>query len=244
MSARQVDEVPSPTRPGHWILPHWDRPDVTAGITDASLDLRLADRSPDDAQAAWSALISQVPGARAAVASRQVHGQRVMSHPVPARGFARAQDADGHLTNAPGALMAVTVADCVPIYLRDDATGWVGMLHAGWRGIAAGILERAIARLRVAGSKPENIVMHCGVSICGSCYEVGPEVHAAVESRRVSGPAPIDLRQVLVGRAREVGVKAMTVSGLCAREHEAFHSHRGSGGGPARMAAYVARRSP
>lgn len=138
---------------------------------------------------------------------------------------------DGHLTRRAGLLLAVSVADCVPVSVVDAERRAVAMLHAGWRGAAAGILERALKAMASSfGSRAADVHVHLGPAICGACYEVGPEVHRAVRPGRdaPAGPAPIDLRGALADRAAAAGVPAaqLTVSTLCTR---CGGSRRGSG---------------
>ncbi len=161
---------------------------------------------------------------------RQVHGLQISVHADPPAGLAIGPDADGHASSAAGALMAVTVADCVPVFLVDPHKRVAAVLHAGWRGTGAGVLERGLEVLvDQFGSEPRNVLMHLGPSICGSCYEVGPEVHAALGLPEPSGPAPVDLREVLAERAAEGGLLGaqITRSWFCTLCHGSpFFSHR------------------
>ena len=109
----------------------------------------------------------------------QVHRPEVRWHGDPG-GWLLIEGVDGHATDAPGVLLTVTIADCVPVYLADPVGRRVALLHAGWRGLAAGILEAGVGLLSSRGSSAADILMHCGVSICGNCYEVGSEVFAAL----------------------------------------------------------------
>jgi len=161
-----------------------------------------------------------------------VHGKGGADHPTATvihPGDAR--EADGHLTSTPGILLAVTVADCVPVSVVDPRRRAVALLHAGWRSAAAGILERAFSRLRDEfGSRPEDLRLHLGPSICGECYEVGPEVFAALDRPEPLAPTPIDLRSILAERARSRGVpdEGITISAHCTLHGESpFYSHRG-----------------
>ena len=97
----------------------------------------------------------------------QIHGTEVMSV-GPARGWVQIEGIDGWVTTAPGVLLTVTVADCIPVYLAVPGKG-VALLHAGWRGTAGGILGRGLERLlaRRRTSPSADVVMHCGVGICG-----------------------------------------------------------------------------
>jgi YfiH family protein len=139
-------------------------------------------------------------------------------------------DADGHLTASEGVLLAVTVADCVPVFLVDPVTRVAGLLHAGWRGTTVGILERGIALLREEfGGLPGDLHLHLGPAICGECYEVGVEVHHALGFPDPGEPTPVDLRASLASRAVELGVAEarVTQSGWCTLcEGSPFFSHR------------------
>ena len=75
----------------------------------------------------------------------QVHGTEVRAV-GPGQGWVQCEGIDGWVTTSPGVLLTVTVADCIPVYLAVPGRG-VALLHAGWRGTAAGILERGVARL-------------------------------------------------------------------------------------------------
>jgi YfiH family protein len=181
-------------------------------------------------------------GVAAVRASRQVHGRRVTWHPGEVRGAEVAEDGDGHATAVRGLALLVTVADCVPVYLAGRAGEAVGILHAGWRGVAAGILARGVQVLgERAGLSPDDLVMHCGVSICGDCYEVGPEVHEALGTGNRRGT--IDLRGVLSAQASQLGIGAVTVSPWCsAHDGDRFVSYRASGGQCGRMGSYIVMR--
>lgn len=137
--------------------------------------------------------------------------------------------------------MAVTVADCVPAFLVAPERETSAVVHAGWRGAAAGILERAVATLRDRfGIPAAEVALHLGPSICGDCYEVGPEVHEGLGEPTPPGPSPVDLRGNLARRAEAVGIPAseITVSTLCTRCGPVdLYSHRG--GDAARQVAYL-----
>jgi copper oxidase (laccase) domain-containing protein len=132
-------------------------------------------------------------------------------------------------------MLAVTVADCVPIYVAAQDGSAVALLHAGWRGVAAGVLEAGVALLREKTATPPGaLALHCGVAICEKCYEVGPEVVAAVLGRTAAGPERLDLRAALAGRARALGITDVSTSPWCTSCHQdRFYSHRGSRGADA-----------
>lgn len=152
---------------------------------------------------------------------------------------------DGHVTRRPGVVLAVTVADCVPVFLVDPTARAVAMVHAGWRGAAAGILESALQTMAYHfDTRPADTCVHLGPSICGRCYEVGPEVHEALEQPVPPSPTPIDLKTILGARARRQGVAAekISVSGHCTLCGAAgLFSHRG--GDAQRQVGFIGIRS-
>ena len=177
------------------------------------------------------------------VLGHQVHGSELRWHEALPPGWVVLDSVDGHATRQSGVLLTVTVADCVPVYLAVPGSGLVALLHAGWRGIADEILEQAIATIgSVARVHHRDIVMHCGVSICGNCYEVGSEVAEALSGRHDGAPTAVDLRAILTTRAVTLGVGAVTVSAYCTAHHnDRFFSHRKSGGKDGRVVAYLGR---
>jgi hypothetical protein len=191
----------------------------------------------------WRALRSAIGGFDGVVIARQVHGTRVLWHDRVS-GMTIVDDADGHATQQPGVLLAVSLADCIPIYLFDPRHGAIALLHSGWNGTARGMLQAGVRALtREVGTAPADLVAHCGVGICGDCYEVGPEVATAC-GRPAAGPIHLDLRAVIAEQAKGLGIERVSISSLCAA-HDAtsFFSHRRSGGRDGRMVAYLGIRS-
>jgi hypothetical protein len=220
-----------------------------AGITergesgDFSLGLFSGEPAREDG-ARWRALRTwMAPRFPAVVLAHQVHSTTVRRHRGLGRGWHVEEGYDGHLTGDRGLLLTVTVADCVPIYLVDRAGRGLALLHAGWRGTAGGMIEAGIGALcELTGGEPQDVVLHLGVSICGSCYEVGPEVAWAVRGDGARGPVRLDLRAELAARARRLGVTEVSISPHCsAHDRSRFFSHRASQGGPGRMVAYLGR---
>jgi YfiH family protein len=177
------------------------------------------------------------------VFSRQVHGTKVRWYEAPPAGWLMAEGWDGHATRDSGVLLAVSVADCVPIYLADPRTGAFALLHSGWRGTAAKILTEGAKVLRAGSeSSASSLVMHCGISICGACYEVGSEVANALGMGVAEGTkVQVDLRAHLAEQARALGIRDISISPLCSAHDPDLLSHRASGGKPGRMLAYLGR---
>jgi YfiH family protein len=237
-----VREVPI-DRPPALVHAGWRRsfPWLVQGTTrrggsDRSFDLGLfSGGSPTDAVRSNWAELAESTGFSEAVHAKQVHGcdLHVMSGESADEGAAvpRLLDpADGHLTDRPGTLLAVTTADCVPTFVVHPHRRVVGAIHAGWRGAAAGILERGLDALESAfDTAADELHVHFGPAICGVCYEVGPEVFEALGLEPPTGPTPIDLRRALAGRAVERGVQPsrITVSTHCTRCGDSgLYSHR------------------
>jgi polyphenol oxidase len=117
----------------------------------------------------------------------QVHGAVVHEAGPDTLGL----DGDGWISDDPSWLLAVSAADCLPVLMFDRRLGAVAAVHAGWRGASAGIARVAVAALgRRYGSDPADLQVWFGPSIRGACYQVGPEVVAAVTFDR-SVPADV-----------------------------------------------------
>jgi YfiH family protein len=181
------------------------------------------------------------PRLPAVVLGHQVHGTELRWHAAVPPGWLQLDGVDAHVTQQPGVLLTVTAADCIPVYLAAPARGLVALVHAGWRGVAGNILEHVLGEItRTAKIRFRDIVMHCGVGICGSCYQVSSEVAERLTGRLTQGPANVDLRSILVGRARSLGLSDVTVSAYCTAHHrDRFFSHRASGGQDGRQVAYL-----
>jgi polyphenol oxidase len=189
-------------------------------------------------------------------ASRQVHGSTVqrVRETAGSRGEAVAIDADGHATALAGVGAMVLTADCLPVALgaETDGGGVVAMAHAGWRGLAAGVLEEAVRALRELGATgPIEAVVGPCAGVC--CYEVGEEVHAAFADQ--AGPdgagrmaedyrrgKNIDLRAIARDKLLAAGVANVSHAEACTICDERFFSHRRQGKAAGRQAgiAWVA----
>ncbi|MGN6371700.1 MAG: polyphenol oxidase family protein [Solirubrobacteraceae bacterium] len=187
-------------------------------------------------------------GVQRLVRGYQVHGAvvgRVPRHPGGAaddNGLSHDDDAasqpefraDGHAVSAPRIAAMVLVADCVPVVLA--ARGAVAALHAGWRGLAAGVLEEGMRALRdVGGEGPVTAVVGPCAGAC--CYEVGEEVHAALGQVAPSGDRRIDLRAVARQRLIDAGAVRVDDVHACTICDERFFSHRREGERAGRQAA-------
>jgi len=183
--------------------------------------------------------------------AHQVHSNRV--------GVVTAQDggrvvpaADALVTDAPGLALLLRFADCQPIILYDPARRALGLVHAGWRGLAQGIARRAVEMMQEAfGTNPADLLAGLGPAIGPCCYTVGDDVASALgyalpDWRKVialdlSGAGwRLDLPAANAQQLAAAGVRArrMEQAGLCTACHnDEFFSHRADNGQTGRFAA-------
>lgn len=174
----------------------------------------------------------------------QVHGTRVLALDGPALPGDRR--ADAAVTAQPGRVLAVLTADCAPVLLcRSDGTR-VGVAHAGWRGLAAGVLEAAVSAM---GTPHADLLAWVGPAIGPAAYEVGPEVREACLAEDDGAAAcfapgrgdrwQFDLPGLVRRRLSSLGLAGVYGGGLCtASEPDRFFSHRRDGSS-GRMATLV-----
>lgn len=144
--------------------------------------------------------------------------------------------ADAALTRRPGVVLAVLTADCLPIVLAARDASAVAVVHAGWRGLAAGIVERAVSRLELA---PGALRAYIGPAISAANYEVGDEVRAALQADAVAagggfaatrpGHWSCDLPALAAARLLELGVTDVETGAPCTYADPRFYSHRRDG---------------
>ncbi len=173
-------------------------------------------------------LLRERIGVRALVRGYQVHGTvvaRVTTVAPRVTTDREREHADGQVTGLPGVGVMVLAADCLPVSIARE--GAVGMLHAGWRGLAAGVLEEGVAALaEVGGHGPIEAVLGPCAGVC--CYEVGPEVKAALGlADRQRGT--VDLRAIAEQRLVAAGVGRVVQAGGCTICDERYFSHRREG---------------
>jgi polyphenol oxidase len=180
------------------------------------------------------------PGARLAD-MEQVHGNRVV-----AAGDHREQ-CDALVTDEPGTVLMVRVADCVPVLLADPDAGVIGAAHAGRKGMVSGVVTECMAQMRDRGA--EQVVAWIGPHICGSCYEVPAELQhevAGVEPAAVSttswGTTGLDIGAGVRAQLERAGVRVVDAT-RCTRESEDLYSYRRDGAGAGRFAGLIRMRA-
>jgi YfiH family protein len=151
-------------------------------------------------------------GVRAISVPRQVHGSVVAAVEVGEGYVVGLETADGVTSSSPDVAVAVHVADCLPIAITGP--GGVAMVHAGWRGLAGGVVASGVATLGAAGvSGPLEAVIGPGARAC--CYETGPEVHAVFARYGPSHDRRLDLAAIATAQLRAAGVGRVADVGLC-----------------------------
>ena len=171
---------------------------------------------------------------------RQVHGTEVVD------AAAGPATADGSFTDAAGTVCAILTADCVPIFLCDRRGTMVGALHAGWRGLAAGVIEAGVERMDVPGA---SLLAWLGPAIGPAAFEVGEDVRAAfvcadADAARAFVPSAhgrwlADLYQLARRRLERLGVTAVFGGDHCtATQADLFYSYRRDGA-TGRMASII-----
>ena len=230
-----------------WIVPDWSAPASVRAFstTRNGVGGRIVDFARDRDAAARALLKRFLPGEPLWLA--QAHGTAIASADV---GHGSAPEADVAVSRSPGNVCAVLSADCLPVLLADRRGSVVAAAHAGWRGLASGVLEAAVASMQTA---PANVLAWLGPAIGPSAFEVGPDVHAAFCDRDAAAGACFvatregkwhadlyGLARLALGRAG-VGAAAIHGGGRCTyTECTSFHSYRR--GGPdraARMATLI-----
>ena len=181
----------------------------------------------------WRQLREELaPGGARLASANQVHGSRVVIHRDGWEGWLRVDGADGHVAPERGLALAVSVADCVPVFIAHPS-GAVALLHSGWRGTAGRIVERGIEALSQRGFAVGELRLHLGPAICGKCYQVGPDVFRQLTGHNSSRPGEcVDLRALIADHARAAGVRHITTSALCTRcDNDHLYSHRAGDNG-------------
>ena len=218
-----------------------DRPDdVLQNRARLSSLLPLPPELPESPQASGASGSPLLPAGPAWLT--QVHGTRVIDASLArgADGGAGLPEADASIATRPGVACAILTADCLPVLFCDTAGRVVGAAHAGWRGLAGGVLENTVAAMRAAGAA--DILAWLGPAIGPDNFEVGEDVRQAFASL---GPRALAAFQPFPGRPGKYladiyalarlrlaaqGVRQITGGGRCTvAEAGLFYSYRRDG---------------
>ncbi|HEX3004046.1 MAG TPA: peptidoglycan editing factor PgeF [Angustibacter sp.] len=166
----------------------------------------------------------------ALVVADQVHGRDVVqvSGPCP-----QPPEADALVTDRPGLVLTVLVADCVPVLLADAERGVVGVAHAGRPGMVAGVVGAAVTAMRDLGAR--TLVARLGPSVCPRCYEVPLAMREDVAARRPETRSltwdarpSVDVAAGVLAQLSELGVGVRQLPG-CTVESDRLYSYRRDG---------------
>jgi YfiH family protein len=184
-------------------------------------------------------------GGRVATAE-QVHGTRVARVEEP--GVSPRSDA--LVTGATDLHLVISTADCFPVLLGEPLAGLTAAVHAGWRGLAAGVIESTFAALEELGGRSDQVRAWVGPGIGSCCYQVGPEVAERfpedLRRREPDGSLRLDLREAVHRRLVALGVwpRNIRLSSHCtACRTDLFFSHRAEGGTTGRLWSLIGRPS-
>jgi len=180
----------------------------------------------------------------------QVHGA-VVASAMRVEGFESGVKADAIVSDDPERLLAVRVADCVPVLLASADGALVAAIHAGWRGVIARVVPSAVVRMNHANCVSDAIIAAIGPCIGFESFEVGPEVVEAFERvfgadaparRTPDGKGRVDLRRAIEIQLLSCGIRPERIdqTDRCTfRDREEFFSHRRDKGVTGRMAALI-----
>lgn len=229
-----------------WLVPDWHARGVGAVMTTRrggfsaapfdSMNLRLGIGDDEKAVRSNQRLLAEATGA-APVYLNQVHGTKVVRlGQADALADAPIHEADASVTTERGIACAVQVADCLPVLFA--APGAVGAAHAGWRGLAGGVLEATLKALcEAAACEPANVQAWLGACIGPDRFEVGPDVleafgvnpalPAAHFRPHVAGKWLADLPGLARARLSAAGVTSVSGGHWCTVDEPArFYSFR------------------
>lgn len=217
--------------PAGLLVPDWPAPATIRALTTTRAFGNLADHVEFEKSAVAArraALREFLPAEPPWLA--QVHG----THCVTAETATPGSEADSTVARTPGVVCAVLTADCLPVLFCDEAGSVVAAAHAGWRGLAAGVLEATVSAMAVPGDR---LLAWLGPAIGPSAFEVGADVVSAFTANdagaasafvaKTDGKWLCDLYALARRRLRGMGIERVSGGGFCTfGEPERFYSYR------------------
>ena len=226
-----------------WIVPDWPAPPgvralvtTRAGGVSAgpyrSFNIGFStgddDRAVEANRARLRSMLPAEPGWL-----KQVHG----AHVVDAASVESRSEADAAFARSPGTVCAIQVADCLPVLFAERGGSIVAAAHAGWRGLAAGVIDNTVAAMARVGARANEIIAYIGPGIGPTAFEVGDEVREAYVRRDAGAAAAFTAHgadkwladlPLLARRALErCGVSAVSGGNLCTySDAQRFYSYR------------------
>lgn len=168
----------------------------------------------------------------------QVHGTQIHFAEAPRPVDQKHKPGDAIFTNKPGITLTMRFADCIPLLFHDPVQGVIGIVHAGWLGTALRITEIAVEAIgKRYGSRPEDLIVGIGPSICGDCYEVGEDVISRFKKywendyhtffKQKNNAWYLDIPAANEFSLRKTGVNMIEQSAICTAENlEEWYSYR------------------
>ncbi|MGC9356374.1 MAG: peptidoglycan editing factor PgeF [Anaerolineae bacterium] len=183
------------------------------------------------------------------VSPHQVHGRQVAQVDA-SQGGTIVPATDALITNEPGVVLLLRFADCTPVLFYDPVQRAAGLAHAGWRGVASGVVPATVAAMgETFGTRPEDLWVGLGPAIGVEHYVVGPEVVDAVKAtlppdseiaQRHADSLHLNLPRAVEAQLRAAGVRRIVPSGIdTAGNTDEWYSHRAEGGKTGRFGVLV-----
>jgi YfiH family protein len=211
----------------------------------STVGVNARDRS---AFAAWADSVATGAGSRLRGVD-QVHGAEIVRADSLRDG--RRVEADGVVSSSPHDAPVVVAADCAPVWLVDPEARVVALVHAGWRGVAAGVIEAGVRACVEAGASAAQLTAAVGPHLQACCFEIGPEVavkfpkhirpaaNLVIERRRADSCA-LDLASAIAARLSAARVRTIHSAQVCTRcRSDLLHSYRRNGKGGPLMGAFA-----
>ncbi len=155
------------------------------------------------------------------------------------------EESDGMITNIPGLILNVTIADCCAILIHDPVLKVIAALHSGWRGTSLNIAAKGISMMeKEYDSTPENMQVYLSACASGDNYEVGSEVAELFSigiKAKTNGKYLLDIRKEIERQLVKSGIKEsnIEISNVCTIENRDYHSYRRDGDKSGRMSAFI-----
>ena len=216
--------IPNATATSAWIRedgvlrsPLLDRLGLAAGFTTRAFGSMGDAMTPPERQRRNRTAFARLAGFEAVARVKQVHGTEVAQLDGPVSPW---PEADALWTDRRGVLLGIVAADCVPVFLAEEA-GPIGIAHAGWRGSSLGVARLLVRAMLAGGARPDRLAASLGPSIGPCCYTIDAGRAELVRSRLGPGNDDIvdggrmDLWAANARQLHEEGVQVIEVSGIC-----------------------------
>ena len=175
------------------------------------------------------------------VKPKQIHSNFIVSVNQPGEIL----NVDGIISLRHDLVLSIQVADCIPIFIYDNRNEILGLVHAGWRGISKGIINKTVEKLSSFSSSLKNVKVILGPSIRQCCFEIGPEVAVLFDEKYMKGGqddrAFMDLQSYVIDTLEHLGIYRGNVLDVnkCTCCSEEYHSFRRDGDKAGRMIAMI-----